>query len=566
MGKLDVTMLQYLTYDDFRVLTAIEMGMKNHELVSAPLAAQIAHLHHGGVHKLLRDLCKHKLLSYERGKRYDGYRLTNAGYDYLALNALTKKGTIASFGNEIGVGKESNIYVVADDEQTYLCLKLHRLGRTCFRNIKKNRDYYQHRRAASWLYLSRISATREFAYMKVLLNRGFPVPKPIAHNRHCVVMELIEGRPLCNVKYDEVDDVEALYDNLMDLIVRLGNHGVIHGDFNEFNIMIKDDGKPVIIDFPQMISIEHTNAEFYFERDVKCIHYFFKKRFGYESELYPTFQDILREDDIDIEVKASGLTKQMEKYLLGEIGFENKEKNEKEDDSSEDETYEACINLETRIKDLQLKVTDVMETRCDVSTVETTMKTTLNNDHEYSENISATSQSEKENDTKSECKLNDETAAVGNVRTGKKHNETVLRILPSKVDSYDEQEQNVSSTEDETASNKDCFATQEQNVSNTEDEAASIKDCFDTQEQNVSNTEDKAASIKDCFDTQSICSTSTRSGTIPRHEVRRRLKLEREKRERKNQRKVVAKGEASAVTRIRRDNRATIKESTGIWG
>lgn len=45
------------------------MGMKNHELVPAQLAASIANLKAGGVHKLLRELCKHKLLSYERGKK-----------------------------------------------------------------------------------------------------------------------------------------------------------------------------------------------------------------------------------------------------------------------------------------------------------------------------------------------------------------------------------------------------------------------------------------------------------------------------------------------------------------
>lgn len=45
------------------------MGMKNHELVPAILAAQIANLRYGGVHKLLKLMCKHKLLSYERGKR-----------------------------------------------------------------------------------------------------------------------------------------------------------------------------------------------------------------------------------------------------------------------------------------------------------------------------------------------------------------------------------------------------------------------------------------------------------------------------------------------------------------
>lgn len=59
----------------------------------------------------------------------------------------------------------------------------------------------------------------------------------------------------------KVADVESLYDELMDLIVRLGNHGVIHGDFNEFNLMITNEGKPVIIDFPQMMSTSHPNAE-----------------------------------------------------------------------------------------------------------------------------------------------------------------------------------------------------------------------------------------------------------------------------------------------------------------
>lgn len=56
----------------------------------------------------------------------DGYRLTNAGYDYLALKALTNRKVISSFGNQIGVGKESNIYTVADEDRNPLCLKLHR--------------------------------------------------------------------------------------------------------------------------------------------------------------------------------------------------------------------------------------------------------------------------------------------------------------------------------------------------------------------------------------------------------------------------------------------------------
>lgn len=59
----------------------------------------------------------------------------------------------------------------------------------------------------------------------------------------------------------EVNHVENLYDDLMNLIVRFAQYGVIHGDFNEFNIMINNEEKPIVIDFPQMMSVSHPNAQ-----------------------------------------------------------------------------------------------------------------------------------------------------------------------------------------------------------------------------------------------------------------------------------------------------------------
>ena len=53
-----------------------------------------------------------------------------------------------------------------------------------------------------------------------------------------------------------------LYSSLMDLIVRLAHAGLIHGDYNEFNILIhRVTGDPDVIDFPQMVSTSHENAE-----------------------------------------------------------------------------------------------------------------------------------------------------------------------------------------------------------------------------------------------------------------------------------------------------------------
>uniref|UniRef100_A0A5F9C338 non-specific serine/threonine protein kinase n=1 Tax=Oryctolagus cuniculus TaxID=9986 RepID=A0A5F9C338_RABIT len=271
MGKVNVAKLRYMSRDDFRVLTAVEMGMKNHEIVPCSLIASIASLKHGGCNKVLRELVKHKLIAWERTK---------------------------------------NIYIVANEEGQQFALKLHRLGRTSFRNLKNKRDYHKHRHNVSWLYLSRLSAMKEFAYMKALHERKFPVPKPIDYNRHAGVMELINGYPLCQIHH--VEDPASVYDEAMELIVRLANHGLIHGDFNEFNLILDKDDHITMIDFPQMVSTSHPNAEWYFDRDVKCVRDFFIKRFNYESELYPTFSDIRREDSLDVEVSASGYTKEMQ--------------------------------------------------------------------------------------------------------------------------------------------------------------------------------------------------------------------------------------------------------------
>ena len=119
-------------------------------------------------------------------------------------------------------------------------LKFHRLGRTCFRKLKEKRDYHNRRHFCSWLYLSRIAALKEFSFLKALSARKFPVPKPIDVCRHTVVMGLIDGPTLCHL--DALERPGELFGKLMSIIVRLAGYGLIHGDFNEFNVMIIEVG------------------------------------------------------------------------------------------------------------------------------------------------------------------------------------------------------------------------------------------------------------------------------------------------------------------------------------
>ena len=212
--------------------------------------------------------------------------------------------------------------------------------------------------------------------MQVLKSNGYRVPEPIANSRHTIVMELIDAFPLRQIS--KVPDPAGLYTELIEMILRLAEHGLIHGDFNEFNILIKEEEDttppqpteneeasklaptlkltPVLIDFPQMVSIDHANAEMYFDRDVNCIKRFFSRRFYFTAdEPGPFFADARKcagkkgGKRLDIEVEASGFSKKMAKDLekyMSEVGVDGDGRDDRydeetlEDDDSDDKETE----------------------------------------------------------------------------------------------------------------------------------------------------------------------------------------------------------------------------------
>lgn len=288
--------------------------MRNHEIVPTKIIHQIAGLRsERNTRRAISELAKIKLIGKVRNAKYDGYKLSFYGHDYLALKTLVKKNVVFSVGTQIGVGKESDIYVVADNNGINKVLKVHRLGRISFRTIKNNRDYLRQGKSLNWMFLSRLAAQKEFAFMKALYEFGFSVPVPIEQNRHTIVMSLVDGFLMRNLAGHE--NPARLYNTLMNFIVRLANQGLIHCDFNEFNILIREkfdtpEEEIVVIDFPQCISISHVDAKRYFARDVDCIRSFFEKKLNYVSEDFPDFdRDVKREGSLDSIMQASGVNK-----------------------------------------------------------------------------------------------------------------------------------------------------------------------------------------------------------------------------------------------------------------
>lgn len=373
--------------------------MKDHYLVPMPLINAIANLRSGGTHKIMSSLLRDKLLSHERKNAHDGYRLTNAGYDILALHNLKSRGFIVALGQRVGTGKESDIYLASDTEGRQIILKFHRLGRTSFRNVKKKRDYFgtKTQQAHSWLFLSRLSALKEFAFMKALHDVDYPTPTPLAQNRHIVAMSLVRGMPLYQIypKQLTVEQAADIYEQAIHLATRLASHGLVHCDLNEFNLLVDlsgiqalatnpedsyvrhsgqsvsdekslgllskpaweqsleandnvqesipapvqllPDGKPkpvvTLIDFPQMISIKHPNAEEYYERDLACLKRFFEQKLHCNVpedigiDIKWATVAIAADDRLDDELRASGasdtLTNDLELYYFQSAGLQN---------------------------------------------------------------------------------------------------------------------------------------------------------------------------------------------------------------------------------------------------
>eukprot|EP01062_Namystynia_karyoxenos_P013838 TRINITY_DN14968_c3_g1_i1.p1 TRINITY_DN14968_c3_g1~~TRINITY_DN14968_c3_g1_i1.p1 ORF type:complete len:541 (+),score=211.65 TRINITY_DN14968_c3_g1_i1:85-1623(+) len=343
MVKLDVSLLRFLEAEDFRVLLAVEMASRNHDIAPAGLVERIAGLRAGGAKKRLRWLLKHNFVLHEC-QVYDGYRMNYQAYDYLALRTFSRRGSVAGVGTRVGVGKESDIYICQNDDGTNLILKLQRLGRTSFRTIKKNRDYkgkFRPLHGESWYYLSRLGATKEYAFMKALHAEGFPVPTPVDQNRHAIVMSHINGYQLNSIR--ELGHPQRVFKQAIDLIIRFAEYGLIHGDFNEFNLMVTEEEELIVLDFPQMVSTDHPHAEQLFNRDVECIHSFFKRKWKLEFDYRPQLNvDAERKQSLDRQVQASGYTctqAQEEEGLL-DPDFEGSDDDWDEEEEEEEEEDE----------------------------------------------------------------------------------------------------------------------------------------------------------------------------------------------------------------------------------
>lgn len=245
--------------------------------------------------KNLSWLINHKLIKYSKNK----YLLTFTGHDSLAILHLRNEG-LSFIGTQVGIGKESDIYNGIYKNKKVV-LKICRLGRVSYKkNVSNNFDY-----SGDWIKKCCLHTKREYEIMKMLkydLKKLYEnnndinnciinidlineisdkLPNVLDYNRHIIIIEQLNYETLVNEKDINLDKV---YNELIDFIENLYKIGYIHGDLNEFNIMIDRNSNIKIIDFSHYVKIDDCKAIEYLKRDIKCVKDYFKRRFRYEND------------------------------------------------------------------------------------------------------------------------------------------------------------------------------------------------------------------------------------------------------------------------------------------
>ncbi|MFW9894257.1 MAG: RIO1 family regulatory kinase/ATPase [Candidatus Thorarchaeota archaeon] len=287
-------LLPTLEKEDFRILMAIEIGMKRSKFVTVKnikfysrykMEETLFRLNR--VHKLnliIRDASKFKI----------AYTLNSKAYDLLALHTLVEKNVISQLGPLIGKGKESDVYSCIDDDENIFAAKFYRMGRTSFRGIKKYRDLLGDRSHFSWLYVNRLAAKKEFEALEKIYPLKLNTPKPIDYNRHVIIMSYLRGKEL--VYYKKIDKPQKIFNRIIKQMKTIYQKvGMIHGDLGEFNIVVDERGDILIIDWLQWVSRDHPNASSLLERDIVNICNYFEKKFNVESNPEEIIQNFYNE-------------------------------------------------------------------------------------------------------------------------------------------------------------------------------------------------------------------------------------------------------------------------------
>ena len=279
-------LVSLLNKSDFKILKVFASSLKNRQFLNLATLSQYSNLSQGLVEHHLQRLVKFGLIN----KSNIGYTLLVTGLDIYVLKILSNKNIITALGPQVGIGKEAEVYLAHDSLDQDRVLKMFRLGRSSFKQIKRKRNVSSG--INSWLLMNIETAKKEYDILTYLRDSSVSFPNPMYRSFHCIVMEAIYGNRLSDI--EKLNDPELVLDKIINSITIAYRKGYINGDLNEYNILVNDD-YIFILDWPQAVRVDTINADIVLTRDVKNILKFFSKKFGLERDSSKIINTIKRD-------------------------------------------------------------------------------------------------------------------------------------------------------------------------------------------------------------------------------------------------------------------------------
>jgi RIO kinase 2 len=270
-------LVSLLNKSDFKILKVFASSLKNRQFLNLPTLSQYSNLSQSLIEHHLKRLVKFGLIS----KSNIGYTLLVTGLDIYVLKILSNRNIITAIGPQIGIGKEAEVYLAHDSLEQDKIIKMFRLGRSSFKQIKRKRDV--NTGTNSWLLLNIETAKKEYDILTYLKDSSISFPSPLYRSFHCIVMEPIYGSRLSDI--EKLDYPELVLEKIISNMTIAYRKGYINGDLNEYNILVNDDNI-FILDWPQAVRVDTTNADVVLMRDVNNIVKFFSRKFEIERDIH----------------------------------------------------------------------------------------------------------------------------------------------------------------------------------------------------------------------------------------------------------------------------------------
>jgi RIO kinase 1 len=219
------------------------------------------------------------------------------------LNNLMNRGLFRVIHGVVATGKEANVYWAENTDGESFALKIYRTSTADFRRMREyvigDPRFKRIRRGIRSMVFT--WAEKEFKNLKIAIEVGVRVPKPIAVEKNILVMEFIgeNGVPAPRLRDISLKSPLRTYKRVLRFVKLLYRKGqIVHADLSEYNILMHRG--PVVIDISQAVHISHPLSRYYLKRDIENIVKFFSS-LAVVPEDVPTVYEAITGEEYSLE-------------------------------------------------------------------------------------------------------------------------------------------------------------------------------------------------------------------------------------------------------------------------